>query len=39
VLAHWPLQFLTRPFAEGSILGRCLTKWVLPVYEKTRGAL
>jgi branched-subunit amino acid ABC-type transport system permease component len=39
VLAHWPLHFLTRPFAEGSTLGRCLTKWVLPVYEKTHRAL
>ena len=39
VLAHWPLHSLTRPFAEGSALGRCLTKWVLPVYEKTHGAL
>ena len=39
VLAHWPLHSLTRPFAEGSALGRCLTKWVLPVYEKTHGTL
>ena len=33
--AHWPLHFLTRPFAEGSLLGRSLVKFVLPVYEKT----
>ena len=39
VLAHWPLHSLTRPFAESSVLGRCLTKWVLPVYEKTHGTL
>jgi branched-subunit amino acid ABC-type transport system permease component len=39
VLVHWPLRSLTQPFAEGSTLGRCLTKWVLPVYEKTHGAL
>ena len=38
VLAHWPLHSLTRSFAEGSALGRCLTKWVLPVYGKTHGA-
>jgi len=39
VLAHWPLHSLTRPFTEASAMGRCLTKWVLPVYEKTHGAL
>jgi uncharacterized membrane protein required for colicin V production len=39
VLAHWPLHSLTRPFTESSALGRCLTKWVLPVYEKTHGTL
>lgn len=39
VMAHWPLHFLTRPFVESSMLGRCLTRWVLPVYEKTHGTL
>ena len=40
VLAHWPLRFLTRPLAEASLLGRGLTRYVLPVYEKTHnGAL
>lgn len=40
VFAHWPLKFLTRPVTEGSLLGRGLTRYVLPVYEKTHdGAL
>ena len=39
VMAHWPLHFLTRPFVQSSMLGRCLTRWVLPVYGKTHGAL
>ena len=39
VLAHWPLHPLTRPVAESSLLGRCLTKWVLPVYERSHGML
>jgi uncharacterized membrane protein required for colicin V production len=38
VLAHWPLHSLTRPFVESSLLGRSLTKWGLPVYEKTHAA-
>lgn len=39
VLAHWPLHALTRTVTESSLLGRSLTKWVLPVYEKTHKAL
>jgi len=39
VLAHWPLHSLTRPVVESSALGRCLTKRVLPVYEKTHATL
>ena len=39
VFAHWPLHPVTRPIAESSILGRALTRFVLPVYEKTHGPL
>jgi uncharacterized membrane protein required for colicin V production len=39
ILAHWPLHFLTRPLAQGSLLGRGLVRFVLPVYDKTHGAL
>jgi uncharacterized membrane protein required for colicin V production len=39
VFAHWPLHALTRPLAEGSLLGRALIKFVLPVYGQTHGAL
>jgi hypothetical protein len=35
--AHWPLHSLTRPITESSLLGRALTRFVLPVYEKTHG--
>ncbi len=39
ILAHWPLHGLTRWIAESSFLGRGLIRVVLPVYEKTHGAL
>ncbi len=39
VFAQWPLHGITRPITESSVLGRGLTRFVLPVYEKTHGAL
>ena len=39
VLAHWPFHSVTRPIVEGSVLGRNLTKWALPMYEKTHKTL
>jgi uncharacterized membrane protein required for colicin V production len=39
ILAHWPLHKMTCWIAESSMLGRALIKFVLPVYEKTHGAL
>ena len=39
ILAHWPLHKLTRWMVEGSFLGRRLVRCVLPVYERTHGAL
>ena len=39
VLIHWPLRGITRPVAQSSWLGRALTRFVLPVYDKTHGAL
>jgi len=35
VVAHGPVRGLTRPFTESSALGRALTRYILPVYEKT----
>ena len=39
ILVHWPLHAFTRGLAEGSLFGRVLVRWVLPVYGKTHGAL
>jgi uncharacterized membrane protein required for colicin V production len=39
ILAHWPLHGLTRWIPESSLVGRGLIRFVLPVYEKTHGAL
>ncbi|HUK83131.1 MAG TPA: CvpA family protein [Verrucomicrobiae bacterium] len=39
VLIHWPLRAVTRPVAQSSLLGRALTRYVLPLYDKTHGAL
>ncbi len=39
VFAHWPLHAVTRPITESSLLGRALTRVVLPVYEKTHRTM
>ncbi len=35
-LGHLPLGFLNAPFKEGSLLGRVLSRVVLPIYEVSR---
>jgi len=39
ILAHWPLQGMTRWIVQHSSLGRALIRHVLPVYDKTHGVL
>jgi hypothetical protein len=39
ILARGPLHAVTRGLAEGSLLGRGLIWCVMPVYDKTHGAL
>jgi uncharacterized membrane protein required for colicin V production len=39
ILAHWPLHGMTRWITQSSILGRVLIRALLPVYDKTHGAL
>ncbi len=39
VCAHGPLRAVTRWIAEGSLLGRGLIRFVLPVYGQTHGAI
>ncbi len=39
ILAHWPLHGMTRWIVETSSLGGALIRYVLPVYDKTHGAL
>lgn len=39
ICAHGPLHGVTRWIAEGSVLGRGLIRFVLPVYSQTHGAL
>jgi uncharacterized membrane protein required for colicin V production len=39
ILAHWPLSGLTRWIPDSSLYGRVLIRVLLPVYDKTHGAL
>ena len=39
ICAHGPLKAVTRWIPEGSLIGQGLIRFVLPVYDKTHGAL